>query len=80
MVSPSEAGDASNNSPLPRRARPKEAARYLKIGRSTLFEWCKTRAAEGFPQPLKLSPRVTLFDLDAIEKFIRGQAGKVVAA
>jgi predicted DNA-binding transcriptional regulator AlpA len=57
-----------------RYARASAAASYFKIGRSTLYEWCRTRASEGFPQPLKVGPRVALFDLDALEAFMGARA------
>lgn len=60
-----------NQPPSSRFARDKEASRYFQIGRSTLWLWVKTR--EGFPQPHKMGERVTLFDLNEIEDFLRSQ-------
>lgn len=45
-----------------RYLRAKEAAKHLKIAKSTLWKWSKERGAEGFPQPIKAGERVTLFD------------------
>jgi predicted DNA-binding transcriptional regulator AlpA len=44
-----------------------QAAAYFKIGLSTLWEW---RKRPGFPEPVKAGPRVTLFNIDEIERFI----------
>lgn len=56
----------------PRRyVRAKTACEYFQIARSTLWLWAKTRP--GFPQPLKAGEKVTLFDLIAIENFLRLQ-------
>jgi prophage regulatory protein len=40
--------------------RPKDAAELLGIGHSTLWRWVKNK--DGFPQPVKLSPGVSVFD------------------
>jgi predicted DNA-binding transcriptional regulator AlpA len=40
--------------------RPRQAAAFLAIGHSTLWRWVQERP--GFPQPIKLSDRVTVFD------------------
>ena len=40
--------------------RPKQAAEFLGIGVSTLWRWVKER--NGFPQPIQLGPRTTVFD------------------
>jgi predicted DNA-binding transcriptional regulator AlpA len=55
-------------------ARAKQAAEHFQISRSALWDWVRNRP--GFPQPIKAGPRVTLFDLAAIETFIRSQASK----
>ncbi|MGE0347702.1 MAG: helix-turn-helix transcriptional regulator [Hydrogenophaga sp.] len=49
--------------------RAKQAAQHFGIAHSTLWLWVKSK--EGFPQPIKASARVTLFDIDAIEQFLR---------
>lgn len=49
--------------------RAKQAAQHFGIAHSTLWLWVKSK--EGFPQPIKASARVTLFDIDAIEHFLR---------
>lgn len=48
--------------------RPGELAAHLKIGLSTLWAWCKR---EDFPKPLHAGPRVTLFDVHAVESYLR---------
>lgn len=57
-----------------RYARAKAAAEYFQISRSTLWLWCKTRP--GFPQPLRVGERVTLFDLDLIETYLKLHAAR----
>jgi predicted DNA-binding transcriptional regulator AlpA len=54
----------------PKYARTSETCYYLKISRSTLWQWVKTR--RNFPQPIMAGPRVRLFDLNAIEAFLSG--------
>lgn len=49
--------------------RAKAASAHFNIAPSTLWHWAKTR--RGFPQPLKAGRRVTLFDVQAIERFLR---------
>jgi predicted DNA-binding transcriptional regulator AlpA len=52
-----------------RYARASEACRHFRISRSTLWLWVKTRT--DFPAPIKAGPKVTLFDLDAIDMYLR---------
>lgn len=52
-----------------RYERAPEASKYFRIGRSTLWLWVKSRP--GFPKPYKIGERVTVFDLDEIENFLR---------
>lgn len=56
----------------PRYLRARGMCKHLQIAHSTLWQWAKTR--NGFPQPIKAGPRVTLFDVAAVEAFIEGQA------
>jgi predicted DNA-binding transcriptional regulator AlpA len=62
----------SSQHPEQRFARAKGACQHFQIARSTLWLWVKTRP--GFPKPLKASEKVTLFDLRAIEEFLRADA------
>jgi predicted DNA-binding transcriptional regulator AlpA len=62
----------STQTPEQRFARAKGACQHFQIARSTLWLWVKTRP--GFPKPLKASEKVTLFDLRAIENFLRNHA------
>jgi excisionase family DNA binding protein len=55
-----------------RFARPGEAARYLKIGRSTLYQW--VRSQPGFPKLRHLGARIALFDLDELDAYLLGGA------
>lgn len=54
----------------PHYARAKHAAAHFKVSKSTLWAWVKR---PGFPKPKRASPKVTLFDLAAIERFIEAQ-------
>lgn len=58
----------------PRYARAKVACEHFQIARSTLWHWTKTR--EGFPKPLKAGEKVTLFDINAIDAFLKAQAAE----
>lgn len=64
--------NSKNQLPAQRFARAKGVCQHFQIARSTLWLWVKTRP--GFPKPLKASEKVTLFDLRAIEEFLRAQA------
>jgi predicted DNA-binding transcriptional regulator AlpA len=54
----------------PEYARARQAAEHFKVSKSTLWAWVKR---PGFPKPKRASPKVTLFDLAAIERFIEAQ-------
>jgi predicted DNA-binding transcriptional regulator AlpA len=58
----------------PHYARAKVACAHFQIARSTLWQW--TRSRRGFPQPLKAGAKVTLFDINAIDAFLKAQAAK----
>ena len=58
----------------PSYARAKVACAHFQIARSTLWQWTKTR--NGFPQPFKAGEKVTLFDINAIDAFLKAQAAK----
>ncbi|MES2977403.1 MAG: hypothetical protein V4731_03190 [Pseudomonadota bacterium] len=60
----------------PLYARAKATCAHFQIARSTLWMWSKTRKEEGFPQPLKAGVKVTLFDINAIDAFLKAQAAK----
>ena len=57
--------------PQPQYERAKATAQYYKISVSTLWHWAKAR--HDFPKPVKAGERVTLFDLAAINEFLRQQ-------
>ena len=61
--------------PLPQYARARVAAKHFQIGKSTLWQWT---SRPGFPTPLKAGPKVTLFDINAIDAYLKAQAGEVV--
>ncbi|WP_081071966.1 helix-turn-helix transcriptional regulator [Burkholderia cepacia] len=63
-----------------RGLRPAQAATKLGIGLSSL--WAKAKHEAGFPQPLKLGPRTTVFleqELDAYLLNKRDSNAKKVA-
>lgn len=60
----------------PHYARAKATCAHFQIARSTLWQWTKSRKQEGFPQPLKAGEKVTLFDINAIDAFLKAQAAK----
>jgi predicted DNA-binding transcriptional regulator AlpA len=60
----------------PQYARAKAAFAHFQIARSTLWQWTKTRKSEGFPQPLKAGEKVTLFDINAIDAFLKAHEVK----
>lgn len=45
-----------------------EVCYKLGFSASTLSRWVKTRP--GFPQPIRLSPRMLRYDLQAIEQYL----------
>lgn len=59
----------ANEVPLFRRAR--AASAHFQISESTLWHW--TKARPGFPQPFKAGAKVTLFDLRAIERYLKSE-------
>ena len=65
---------AQGTAQKPQYARAKTACAHFQIARSTLWQWTKTR--HGFPQPLKAGQKVTLFDINAIDAFLKAQAEK----
>jgi prophage regulatory protein len=56
--------------------RPRQAAEFLGIGVSTLWRWTKERAADGFPQPIKLGERTTVFEQSKLAGWREAQASK----
>lgn len=56
--------------------RPADAARFIGIGLSTLWRYAANRDT-GFPQPKKVSERVTVFKRADLEKWVddRGVEG-----
>ena len=51
--------------------RDKEVAKMLSIGRSTVWYLVK---AGRLPKPIKLSPRITVWQLSTIEEFLSRQS------
>jgi predicted DNA-binding transcriptional regulator AlpA len=64
----------SGSDQKPHYARAKVACAHFQIARSTLWQWVKSR--HGFPQPLKAGEKVTLFDINAIDAYLKAQAAK----
>ncbi len=70
---PSVPQGASGGEAQPRYARARAAALHFQIGKSTLWAWV---SRPGFPQPLKAGPKTTLFDINAIDAFLKAQGGQ----
>lgn len=58
----------------PQYARAKKAAAHFQISVSSLWSWTKNRS--GFPKPLKAGERVTLFDIGAIDAFLKSEGSE----
>ncbi len=58
----------------PNYARAKKAAAHFQISVSSLWSWAKNR--HNFPKPLKAGRRTTLFDIGAIDDFLKSEGGK----
>ena len=60
----------SNQSPV---LRPKQAAAFLGIGKSTFWRWVK----EGrIPKGINLSARATVWQVEVLEHFLKQCAGE----
>jgi len=57
--------------------RPKHAAALLGVAVSTLWRWAADRP--GFPQPIRLSARCTVWPRDALIKWRDAQAAREVS-
>lgn len=57
----------------PQYARAKKAAAHFQISLSTLWGWAKNR--NNFPKPLKAGRRTTLFDINAIDAYLKSNGG-----
>ncbi len=55
--------------------RPKEAAKYLGVGLSTIWHYAK----QGKLHPIKLSERVTIFKKSDLDAFINNATSQEVA-
>jgi predicted DNA-binding transcriptional regulator AlpA len=60
---------ATQSPATPRYARARQAAQHFAIAESTLWHWARTRA--DFPKPTRAGEKTTLFDLAAIEQYLR---------
>lgn len=49
--------------------RPKELAEMLCVSYSTVFRYVHSKRDEGFPQPIRFSHSVTLFDREAVKAY-----------
>ncbi len=71
-IHPKAAKAEANNQPQqPQWERARVICGEIKISNSTLWHWTKTRS--DFPKPVKAGPRVTLFDLTAINQWLQNQ-------
>ncbi len=64
-------------SDLNRSLRPKQAAEFLGVGVSTLWRWVKEQP--DFPQPVRLSERVTVFAQGDLISYRESRAQKAAA-
>jgi prophage regulatory protein len=48
--------------------RPKQLAKFLSISEVTLWRW---RKAGYLPEPIKLGPKVLLWDSEVIDKWLK---------
>ena len=53
--------------------RPADAARFIGVGLSTLWRYCKNHETTGFPQPKKVSERVTVFKRADLEAWVESR-------
>lgn len=62
---------AEKNTKTPQKeyVRAKEAARILGVSVTTIWNWATEKLDEGFPRPIRVSDRVTLFPRDEIVAF-----------
>ncbi len=60
--------------------RPAEAARFIGIGLSTLWRYLANHEKTGFPQPKKVSDRVTLFARADLVAWVEGRNAEGGAA
>ncbi|MGN6579846.1 MAG: helix-turn-helix transcriptional regulator [Bordetella sp.] len=76
--SPSLTVGQSQDSPYenpPRFLRPAEVAMLCGIGKSTLWRWLKVPEL-GFPQPTKLSTRITVWTMESIRQWQAARSRK----
>ena len=52
-----------------RLARPAAVAAYMGLGLSTLWDWASNKP--GFPPRIRIGQRITLWDLDLIDAYVR---------
>jgi len=57
--------------------RPRQAADFLGIGKSTLWRWAKERP-DTFPQPIRIGTRTTVWPLDKLVAWRDAQAANKV--
>lgn len=67
------ANNAMQGEPPKQYARAKKAAAHFQISVSSLWSWAKNR--HNFPKPLRAGRRTTLFDIDAIDAFLKSEGG-----
>ncbi|MDG3066794.1 helix-turn-helix transcriptional regulator [Thauera mechernichensis] len=53
--------------------RPADAARFIGVGLSTLWRYLANRDKTGFPQPKKVSERVTVFKRADLEAWVESR-------
>ena len=50
--------------------RAREGAEFMGVGESTFWTWAKR---EGFPKPIRMSERLSLFDLSELRAWLLAQ-------
>lgn len=67
--------------PLPRRLagylRAKDAAAHLGVNPSTLWKWAQ---GDTDLTPIKLGPKITVFAIEGLERFVQRHAAQEVTA
>ena len=56
--------------------RPKELAKYLGMGESTIFK--KMKSDPDFPRPTKVSQQVTVWDIRDIDNYMARKRGSTI--
>ena len=69
-MSTSHTAPVSQQARLTQHVRPKDVCKSLCIAPSTLWGWCQEKKP-GFPRPIRLSAKHTVFDATELEDFVK---------